>query len=56
MLRVTNIKSGKSVIVRTTDRIGKRFAKIRIDLSKRAFSKIANLKQGIVQVKVEQIR
>ncbi len=55
MLRVTNLESGKSVIVKTTDRIGKRFANTRIDLSKRAFAQIANLEQGIVKVKVEVI-
>jgi rare lipoprotein A len=56
LLLVTNVKSGKSVIVRTTDRIGVRFAKSRIDLSKGAFNKVANLSQGIIQVKVEKIK
>ena len=37
----------------TTDRIGKRFATKIIDLSQRAFAEIANLKQGLVSVKVE---
>lgn len=55
MLRVTNLESGKTVIVETTDRIGKCFAKTRIDLSKRAFAEIADLEQGIVPVKVEVI-
>jgi rare lipoprotein A len=53
LLLVTNVKSGKSVIVRTTDRIGIRFAKSRIDLSQRAFNQVANLSQGIIPVKVE---
>lgn len=56
ILRVTDIESGKSVIVRTTDRIGKRFARRRIDLSKGAFAQIADCKQGIVLVKVEILR
>lgn len=53
MLVVTNINNGKSVVVKVTDRIGKRFAKTRIDLSKRAFSEIAMLKQGLVPVRIE---
>jgi rare lipoprotein A len=56
MLRVTNLKSGKAVIVKTTDRIGKRFAKTRIDLSAGAFDRIDNRQQGIVQVKVELLK
>lgn len=56
ILRVTNLSNGKSVIVETTDRIGKRFATTRCDLSKRAFSEIADLKRGVVQVKVERIK
>jgi len=52
-LRVTNLESGKAVIVETTDRIGKRFSRTRIDLSKLAFSKLGELEKGIVPVKVE---
>lgn len=57
ILRVTALgtKKALSVRVRVTDRIGKRFAKKRIDLSKTAFRQIAHLKQGIIQVKVERI-
>ena len=55
-LCITNLQNNKMVIVKVTDRIGKRFAKTRIDLSKGAFSKIADLKQGIIQVKVEAIK
>lgn len=58
MLKIINpAKRGghNSVIVKVTDRIGKRFAKTRIDLSKRAFSQIADLKQGLIQVKVERL-
>lgn len=55
MLRVTNLASGKSVIVRTTDRIGKRFARTRIDLSKSAFEKICDLDKGLCKVMVEVI-
>lgn len=55
-LRITNLKNGKMVTVKTTDRIGKRFASTRIDLSKGAFAKIADIKQGIIPVKVEVVK
>jgi rare lipoprotein A len=55
-LRITNIDNGKSVVVVVADRIGKRFAKTRIDLSKGAFEQIAELKQGLVKIKVEVIK
>jgi rare lipoprotein A (peptidoglycan hydrolase) len=53
-LRVLNVRNGKTVIVTCTDRIGKRFAKTRIDLSKAAFEKIAMLKEGLISVEVSQ--
>jgi hypothetical protein len=53
ILKITNIRNNKSVVVRTTDRIGKRFAQTRIDLSKSAFDKIACLDTGVIQVRVE---
>ena len=56
MLRITNLENGKSVVVEVTDRIGKRFAQTRIDLSKLAFSRIADLSQGIVPIKVEVLK
>ena len=55
-LKVTNTQNQKSVVVVVTDRIGKKFAKTRIDLSKRAFAQIANLQQGIIPVKIEVIK
>jgi len=54
-LKITNTRNGKSVICKTTDRIGKRFAKTRIDLSKRAFSEIADLKCGVIPITVEVV-
>lgn len=54
-LRVTNLENGRSVCVKVTDRIGKRFKGKRIDLSKGAFGQIANHEQGVVPVKVEVI-
>ena len=55
-LKITNNETGKSVIVKVTDRISKRFRGKRIDLSKKAFAQIANLKSGLVKVKVERIK
>ena len=55
-LLITNIHNGRSVKVTVTDKIGKRFAQTRIDISKRAFSQIADLKQGLVACKVERIK
>ena len=55
-LLVRNLANGKSVVVRVTDKIGKRFATTRIDLSKRAFSEIADLKQGLVSCEVKRIK
>ena len=56
LLRITNISNGKSVQAKVTDRIGKRFAKTRIDLSKRAFLELADLSTGIIQVKITQVK
>ena len=55
ILRITNLDTKRSVEVKVTDRIGKRFTYKRIDLSKGAFSKIADCKQGLVQVRVERL-
>ena len=48
-LKVTNIKNNKSVIVKVNDRCG---INSRIDLSQKAFSSIADLKSGIIKVKI----
>ena len=58
MLKVTNISTGKSVIVKVSDRgPAKRLYKKgrKIDLSKAAFKEIALLRQGVIEVKIEQI-
>ena len=56
LLKVTNIENGKVVIVRVNDTGGfKKYGRI-IDLSKGAFSQIANLRQGIIKVKIEVIK
>lgn len=56
VLKITNTKNGASVVVTVTDRIGKRFAKTRIDLSKAAFQKIAPLSAGVVPITAERIK
>jgi rare lipoprotein A len=54
-IRVTNIKNNRSVVVKINDRGP--FVKGRIvDLSGSAFSSIANLDVGIIEVKIEVIR
>jgi hypothetical protein len=52
-LSVRNVRTNRRVLVTVTDRIGKRFAKTRIDLSKAAFAQIAQLSAGVVPVEVE---
>ena len=57
-LRVTNLANGKSVIVRVNDRgPAKRLVRQGrvIDLSRAAFSKIANLTDGLVHVRIEKL-
>ncbi len=54
-LRVTNLNNGKSVIVKVNDRgPAKRLVKRGriVDLSKKAFSKIASLGKGLIKVEV----
>lgn len=50
-VRVTNRRTGKSVVVTITDRCGN----CSIDLSKAAFRRIAPLKQGRVSVKITKL-
>lgn len=52
-LLVRNKSNGKSVLVKNSDRTARRFKGKRCDLSKGAFARIADCKQGIVQVLVE---
>ena len=49
ILKVTNIKNNKSVIVKVNDRCG---INSRVDLSQKAFSSIADLKSGIIKVNI----
>lgn len=52
-LKVTNVENGKSVIVRVNDTGA--FKDKNIDLSEGAFKRIANLKQGRIEIKVKKI-
>ena len=51
ILKVTNIENNKSVIVKVNDT--GRFTKVTLDLSKRAFKKIADLDNGIIDVLID---
>ena len=51
-IKVTNLKNGKSVIVRTTDRLHRRMPRL-VDLSKSAAKKLGYIKSGLTRVKVE---
>ncbi|WP_083699955.1 septal ring lytic transglycosylase RlpA family protein [Shewanella sp. UCD-KL12] len=54
-VKVTNIKNGKSVIVKINDRGP--FIKGRIiDLSRSAFSAIGHLDSGVIEVEIEVIK
>ena len=57
-LRVTNTRNGKSVVVEVTDRgpNKKLYRKGRvIDLSISSFAAIANIKEGIIPVRIEEV-
>ena len=54
-LLVTNKDNGKSVIVRVNDTGGfKKYGRT-LDLSRGAFSKIADINQGLIQIKIKVI-
>lgn len=52
-LKITSLKTKKSVIVTVTDRIGKKYAQTRIDLSPAAFGQLTFLEDGLCDVIVE---
>ena len=52
-LKVTNLDNGKSVIVKVTDTGS--FSKVTLDLSKKAFKRIAELERGIINIKIKKI-
>ena len=51
-IRVTNLKNGKSVKVKTTDRLHPRMRRL-VDLSRSAAKKLGYIKSGLTRVKVE---
>lgn len=55
LLKVTNPANGKSVVVRVTDTGGFDKYGRTLDLSKGAFSKIANLSRGVINVQVVKL-
>ena len=54
-LKVTNVGNEKSVIVRVNDRGPNKRLGRAIDLTKHAFSKIANTDKGLIYVRIEKI-
>jgi peptidoglycan lytic transglycosylase len=51
-VRVTNLKNGKSVVVKVTDRMHKRMKRV-IDLSRVAASQLSYIGDGLTKVKIE---
>jgi len=52
-LKVTNLDNGKSVIVKVTDTGS--FRKVTLDLSKKAFERIAELEKGVINITIKKI-
>jgi rare lipoprotein A len=53
-IRVTNLRNGKSVLVKTNDRLHTRMKRV-VDLSRAAAEKLNYIKSGLTRVKVEVI-
>ena len=53
-VRVTNLRNGKSVVVKITDRMHKRMKRV-IDLSRAAASQLSYIGDGLTKVKVEPL-
>jgi len=53
-VRVTNLRNGKSVVVKITDRMHKRMKRV-IDLSRVAASQLSYTGEGLAKVKVEPL-
>lgn len=51
-IRVTNLKNGRSVVVRINDRLHPRMTRV-VDLSRTAASKLGYIRAGLARVKVE---
>ena len=53
-IKVTNLRNGKSVIVKTNDRLHTRMKRV-VDLSRKAADKLDYVKSGLTRVRVEVI-
>ena len=53
-IRVTNLRNGKSVVVKTNDRLHTRMKRV-LDLSREAADKLGYVKSGLTRVRVEVI-
>lgn len=53
-IKVTNLRNGKSVIVKTNDRLHTRMKRV-VDLSREAADKLDYIKSGLTRVRVEVI-
>jgi rare lipoprotein A len=53
-LKVTNVENGKSVIVLVADTGS--FSKVTLDLSKKAFERIAELEKGVIEVTIKKVK
>jgi len=51
-IRVTNLSNGKTVVVRTTDRLHPRMRRV-VDLSRSAAKRLGYISNGLTRVKVE---
>jgi rare lipoprotein A len=51
-IKVTNLRNGKSIIVKTNDRLHPRMKRV-VDLSRSAAQKIGYIGYGLTRVKVE---
>ena len=53
-IKVTNLRNGKSVVVKTNDRLHSRMKRV-VDLSREAADKLGYVKSGLTRVRVEVI-
>jgi len=53
-IKVTNLRNGKSVVVKTNDRLHTRMKRV-LDLSREAANKLDYVKSGLTRVRVEVI-
>ena len=56
LVRVTNLENNKGIEVRVNDRGPNKRLGRAIDLTREAFSRIADLKQGLLQVQIEVVK